>query len=681
MAAKQSNRRYITLVIILIAVCLLFVGQLVNWQLVNGAEYRQIADSYNNYKQVIPAARGEIVDAKGVGLAINETSYNIIFNKLYVDKDTQNDLILEMINLFNKEGEKWIDELPIVVTDEEYQFVPGQEAAVERLKKDYRLNSYATAGDCINRMAGPRWYNCENYSTRDKRNILSVCYNMNKNGYNYGTPYVFATGVSPRMVAAVSENSGELQGVQVSMDSNRRYENGTLAPHIIGTIGAISQEEYEKKKDTGQYKLNSKIGKSGIEAALESVLIGTQGERNVQTTNDGSVVNSVVTTPAHSGNTVFLTIDAGLQDVARQALEAACTAAGGKAKPGETVTASVVMLDVEDFSVLCAQSYPGYDLDRAFKNKDYYSSLVENEAERPLIARAFEGIYPIGSTMKPAVALAALEEKTIDENTVYDCERTYMRFAPSFEPTCLGRHGHLSLDRALAVSCNIFFYETGYNLGIQSMNEYQTRLGLAAKTGVEIPESKGVLAGPKERMEIGGEWYQGDTIMSAIGQSDNLFTPIQLATYCATIANNGQRLKTHLVKKTMDYSRQVLISENTKENTEQAALLGVSQENLDIVKSDMRGVVTRADGTAFSTLGAYDVPVAAKTGTAETFESDGVTHATDHVTLMVFAPYEDPKIAIGIIIEHGASGTYTANIAKALMDEYFTNVNPSAKSR
>lgn len=676
MKNKSINKRYLILTAIFITACIIFVLQLLNWQVVNGQEYLQKANSSNSYTQTISAPRGEILDRNGVGLAINTNSYNVVFNKIYVDEDSENDLILQLIDIFNSKGEKWIDELPIVIENGEYKFKDGEDSAVAQLKSDYRLNSYATAENCIDRMASKQWYNCENYSMEEKREILSVHYNMNQTGYDYGTPYVFASNVSNNMVAIISENSAQLPGIQISTDSQRSYPNGTIAPHIIGTIGAISKSEYESKADTGLYQLDSRIGKTGIEAALEDTLIGTPGEKQFETTSDGSTSDSTVTIPASAGDTVYLTIDSRLQEVAAQALEQACTSAQKKAKKGEIVTGSVVMLDVNDFSVLCAQSYPSYDLNKAYTDKNYYSDLSTDEVNKPLIARAFEGTYPIGSTMKPAVALAALEEGVITPSTVFNCTHTYMRFAPGFTPTCLGTHGYLSLDRALAVSCNIFFYETSYQLGINTLNEYQTRLGLGQKTGVEIPEQAGVLAGPKEREAGGGTWYQGDTVMAGIGQSDNLITPIQLATYCATIANDGTRLKTHLVEKTTDYSRQNILSENNSDNAEVMADLGVSQENLDIVKSDMRGVVTRSDGTAHSTLGSYDIPVAAKTGTAESFQSDGVTSATDHVTLMVFAPYDDPQIAIGIVLEYGSSGTYTANIAKALMDEYFTEVNP-----
>eukprot|EP00826_Nyctotherus_ovalis_P002027 TRINITY_DN10385_c0_g1_i1.p1 TRINITY_DN10385_c0_g1~~TRINITY_DN10385_c0_g1_i1.p1 ORF type:complete len:409 (+),score=-26.89 TRINITY_DN10385_c0_g1_i1:152-1378(+) len=375
--------------------------------------------------------------------------------------------------------------------------------------------------------------------------------------------------------------------------------------------------------------------------------------------------------PAVSGDTVYLTVDAKLQKIARDALKENVDNAKKGAKSGEAVTGSVVMLDVEDFSVLCAQSYPSYDLSRYYEDRGYYNELIKDETNKPLFFRAFEGTYPIGSSMKPAVALAALEEGKITPATTYYCNHRYTRFAPSYSPKCLGTHGSTDLAKGMAVSCNIYFFETGYHLGITNMNVYQTRLGLGQKTGVEINERAGILAGPAEREAAGGTWYDGDTIAASIGQSDNMITPLQLATYCATIANDGKRLKTHIVKKVTDYSRQVVKSETTKDNAEVKDELKVSQQNINEVKSAMRGVVDRSDGTANKTLGYFSVPIAAKTGTAEVYKPGTNQLATDHVTLIAFAPYDKPKVALGITIEHGGRGTYCTNIAKALFDGYF----------
>ena len=660
--------RYLTCAVVVVLIFVGFTARLIDWQIVNGDLYREKANSTNTYNVKISPSRGEILDVNGVDFAINTSGYDIVFNKIYFKSGTENDIILTLIKLFNSKGQKWIDKLPIIVDENgNYAFVPGKEDEIATLKKDYRLNNYASAQDCINMLSSEKWFNCKLADVNEKRDVLSVRYNMNKTGYNRENNYIFGESVSDEIVAIVSENNQKLQGVQPKLFPVRKYVNGTLAPHIVGTIGAISQEEYNEYKGSGTYSLDSKIGKSGIEKALEKNLMGKEGMQVIETTADGETVSVKETQNAISGNTVYLTIDARLQRIARDVMNANIPAAA--AQVGTNVSAGVAMLNVKDFSVLCAQTYPSYDLSGYYEDNDYYNDLLEDPSN-PLYSRVFEGAYTIGSTMKPAVALGALEEGVITDSTAFYCNHVYQRFAPAYTPLCMGTHGNVSLQRAMAVSCNIFFYETGFQLGIDDMNVYQSRLGFGQKSGVEIYERSGVLAGPKERQEAGGTWYDGDTIAAAIGQSDNLVTPIQLATYAATIANDGVRLRTHLVSKITDYSRQTVILDNTDpENIEVMDNLGVSDENLQIVQQAMRGVVTRSDGTASYTFGTYEIPVAAKTGTAENTDD-----SPDHSTLIAYAPYEDPQVAVGIIVEHGKSGTWPGNIARALFDGYFKNI-------
>ena len=253
----------------------------------------------------------------------------------------------------------------------------------------------------------------------------------------------------------------------------------------------------------------------------------------------------------------------------------------------------------------------------------------------------------------------------IDTSTQFRCGYTYYNAdMPDFHPLCMGTHGYLNVIEALTVSCNIFFYDTGYNLGIDNMNLYQRKLGLGELTGVEIYESDGTLAGPDEKED----WYGGDTIMAAIGQSDNLITPVQLATYAATIANNGTRLRTHVVDKITDYSRQTVLEETKPEVVEENIF---DQEVLETVKGAMRNVVTSPSGTGYYSYGSYEIPIAAKTGTAQTYLPNSNEYDVDNITLIAYAPYDDPQIAIGIIMEHGGKSVYAANVAKAIMDGYF----------
>jgi penicillin-binding protein 2 len=423
----------------------------------------------------------------------------------------------------------------------------------------------------------------------------------------------------------------------------------------------ITQEEYEAKaEENKEYGFNDSIGKFGLELAYEDILKGVGGEKIVQKDSDGNVTGETQTVNAKPGKTLYLTIDKDLQTVANKALAKQVKAAKANGKSEGTghgedcETGAVVMLSVKDFSVLAAASYPTYDLNKYSKYGKYYVSLAKDK-NSPMYNRAFVGSFAPGSVFKPCVAGAALQEGVISKNTQITCSK-YYNYYPSNPVACMGTHGAINLNTALTKSCNYYFAETGRKLGINTMYLYAERFGLGEKTGLEISESSGFLAGRDSTT-----WTDGNTVQAAIGQSDNAFTPVQLATYVATIANNGTRLKTHLVKEIRNYERTKVIEENTAEIVDNA---GISKANLKIVQQGMRSVVSDPSGTAYSVFGNYKVAVAAKTGTAE-------NSGSDHTVFICYAPYDKPEVAIAVVLEHGAYGRYSMGVAKALLDEYF----------
>ena len=316
------------------------------------------------------------------------------------------------------------------------------------------------------------------------------------------------------------------------------------------------------------------------------------------------------------------------------------------------------MLDVKDFSVLAAASFPTYDISK-YSDYDYYSSL-SNDETTPLYSRTFDGAFAPGSVFKPCVALAGLEEGKITKDSVITCTQDY-DYYPTDIVKCMGYHGDTSLNKALAVSCNYYFAEVGRRLGINTIYSYAEKFGLGLPTGVEINESTGILAGRDSK-----SWTAGNTVQAAIGQSDNAFTPAQLATYVATIANNGTRLQTHLMKKITSYDRKKTIKENNESNVEVKSTLKVNEENLKAVQKGMWSVCNESDGTAYDVFSNYGVTVAGKTGTAE-------NSGTDHTVFMCYAPYEKPEVAIAVVVEHGSMKKYSTDVAKALLDKYFYN--------
>lgn len=264
--------RYATLGGILLACMGVFVYRLVDWQLINGEQYLQQADATYVSTINLSAARGEILDTNGNPLAVNKTGYNVTFDQTYLDSDNQNNVIKNLIHLLDQRNEPWIDELPIVINNKgEYTFIEGKEAEIAELKgKNFlNLNSYATAEMCMEQLI--ELYNIEGFSAEDTRDICSVRYNMTRKMFSISNPYTFAEDISKDTASIIQENSTNLAGVTIEITTVREYKDGMLAPHLIGTTGSLTEEEYQTLKDEG-YAYNDKIGKSGIESAFEEEL-------------------------------------------------------------------------------------------------------------------------------------------------------------------------------------------------------------------------------------------------------------------------------------------------------------------------------------------------------------------------------------------------------------------------
>ena len=668
---KFLQRRSVICIIITVLIFCGFGVQLFKWQILEGDNYREVAKRSTAYTVKAEATRGEILDCNGKGLAVNKTGYKIVLDKLFVEQDKLDKNILTLISLMEKGKEEWIDILPIKVVGNSYAFNTDKYDEIKTLKSEDFLNlkTSDSAEKCINLLC--ERYKVEKQKTKEKtRQLLSVRYNMERTYYSNTNPYVFATDISNNMVAIVSENMQGVRGVEIQTYLTRFNPQGDIAPHILGALGKINQEEYEEKTNEGKdYGYNDSIGKFGLELAYEDTLKGVGGEKIVQKNSDGNVTDLVQGVNAKPGDTLYLTIDEKLQSVANKALETQVKAAKANglaqslysgAHHGEDCeTGAVVMLDVRDFSVLAAASYPTYDLNKYSKYGDYYVSLAKDKTA-PMYNRAFVGSFAPGSVFKPCVACAALQEKVISPSTHITCTK-YYNYYPSNPVACMGTHGSIDLNSALSHSCNYYFAETGRKLGIDTMYQYAQRFGLGEKTGLEVAESNGFLAGRDSRT-----WTDGNTVQAAIGQSDNAFTPVQLATYVATIANDGTRLKTHLVKKITNYQRTKTLYKYDSKNPEIMDTSGVSMKNLKTVQEGMRSVVSSTGGTAYSVFGNYKVDVAAKTGTAENAGSD-------HTVFICYAPYDKPQVALAVVLEHGAYGRYSMGVAKALLDEYFKN--------
>lgn len=666
---KFIQKRTVICLIIVTVIFLGFVARLFSWQIVEGSYYKELAQKSTAYTVTTDATRGEILDRNGKGLAVNKSCYRVELDKLFLDPDTTDKSILKLISLMEKAEEKWIDVLPIEISQGKFVFKKDSASEIKTLKSEEFLNlkNKDTAQLCMTLLT--ERYKLQNIENKeDLRNLASVHYNMEKTGFSNTKPYTFAEDISSSTVSIISENTQNITGIEVQTYLERYNPDGDLAPHILGALGSITSEEYQEKKAQGKdYGYNDVIGKFGLEYAYEEKLKGVAGEKIVQKNSKGSITDVVQTNDAKPGETLYLTIDSKLQKVACDSLAEQIkearkngkiqAAAYGKGRGEDCETGAVVMLSVKDFSVLAAASYPTYDLNKYSEYGSYYVKLATDKTS-PMYNRAFVGSFAPGSVFKPCVACAALEEKILTPTTQINCTKYYNYYSAN-PVACMGYHKNISLNTAVAKSCNYYFAEAGRLLGIDTMYLYAEKFGLGEKTGLEVDEGRGFLAGRDST-----QWLDGNTVQAAIGQSDNAFTPVQLATYTATIANDGVRYRTHLVKEIRNYQRDSIIYRYDSNHPEVVDTVGVSQKNLNEVQKAMRSVVSSESGTANAYLGDFPVKVAGKTGTAE-------NSGSDHTVFICYAPYDDPEVALAVVLEHGASGKYSMTVARALLEAYF----------
>ncbi len=666
MHVKITAKRRIAAICVMLFFFSFFAFDLVKLQIIDGEEYAAASSAVSEKTASISAARGEIVDTDGNPLVYNDQGYSVIFDYAYFpsakEQEKRNEIIIELIRLFEANSLEWLDDLPLVFdANGVIQFKEDSESLIKEMKSEsmLHLNEYATAQDCFDALIDR--YDLQGYSASDARKIASVCYEMKRIYFSVSSPYTFAMDVPDEIISRIKENSNFYQGVDVQVVPVRKYADGKLAPHILGRIGAIDAEEYKEKKSEG-YKITDYIGKSGIESAMEEYLRGIDGQATVYTDDEGNSTTQVTTDPQH-GNTVVLTISSGLQKVLANSLEQALLDyAGTKGNMVENAGAAVV-IDCRTGAILGSASYPTYDISTYSEN----AAKLNTAAGSPLWNRALLSTYATGSTMKPSVAVAALEEGIISKDTTVYCSGMFTYLGQNFK--CEQSHDTRFLDvvNAIDESCNTFFYEVGDILGIEKMNEYRILFGLGSKTGCELGEASGVLDSPEYRNSINQDWLPGYTVQSAIGQAGNLFTPIQLANYCATVANGGTRYKTHFVKsiKSSDYSQTIMETKPTV-----VVETGISKETLETVKQGMLQVGTT--GYCSSYFKGLPVQVAAKTGTSQEIRNlDGISVKINNGFLIAFAPYDNPEIAIAAVGEGMTSGVFVAPVVAAVVDYYF----------
>ncbi len=654
--------RAVALIVLPILLACALLLALYSLQVVNRAAFQEQNRDTVTRVETVSAARGNILDRYGRVLVTNAVSYDVhIERSVLVTDPDPNGILLELIDLTESGGVRHTDTLPITA-DAPFAFTEMDDIQAGRMADwlaHFELEELS-AGEVMDWMRN-HYAIPEDYTPARARLAAGVRWELELRTLFGIVDYVFAAGLDQEMIAAVSERC--YPGVTVTVGSRRAYRT-PYAAHLLGRIGPMDSQQVEKYTALG-YPMNALVGQDGAEAAFEEYLHGVDGRRVTVRSEDGEILSSYYTEEPRAGADVTLTLDLSAQQVTEEALAAEIAKINAdrtkRAKPGETVQlaegGAAVVIQVGTGDILASASYPSFDLSEF---TDHYAQLLADPT-RPMFNRALQGRYAPGSTFKVVTATAGLAEGVITPaTTIYD--RGIIDEYEGYTYTCWtypGSHGTINVKEALQMSCNYFFYITGRNVGIDALDRYAADYGLGRSTGVELYENTGVLASIDYKESVVGEsWYVGDTLQAAIGQSYHLFTPLQLASYAATIASGGVRYAAHLL-----YS--VDGPEGFRKSPEILSTVDADAEIFATLREGM--VMASRYGSASYVFGNYRIPVCSKTGTAQVSED-----AVNNAVFIAFAPMDDPEIALAVVVENGANGYYLAEVARDIFDWYFT---------
>ncbi len=668
----KKNVRYNILYILVYIVGIILIFQLFNLQIVHGEEYLQRANSRLTRETKIRAARGNILDCNGNVLAGNEIKYSLKIYKSKIDEQNLNTTILNAIFVLEKNGDKYNDEFPININPVSFKY--ENQERINKWLEENDLADGTTAEQALEYFIDE--YSLKQYSLEEARKIIAVRYGIDVNGYSSMRGYEISPEVCEKSVAQIEEMNHSFPGINIEYRPIRKYYYSSLASHVLGYVGKIGNEEYTQNEG---YELDDYIGKTGIEYVCEKFLKGKDGLKQTDMSIDGTTTGEYITEEAISGSNVMLTIDAKVQQVAEKALKENIEKInnGDYGEKREVYAGSVVVLNVKTGEVISMVSYPDFE-PQLFV--DGISTEKWNEytvkGRSALINRTMQSAYAPGSIFKMVPAIAGLETGKITKDEQIECAGIY---PGGYKPKCwyyttYGRgHGYLTVSQAIQKSCNCYFYEVGTRIGIDNIEKYATYFGLGQKTNIELPgEISGTLAGKKLYEKLDEAWYYGNTLSAVIGQAENNFTPIQMARYIAMLTNGGKKLDLTIIKDIINNQGESIKTEEIKDYiNKRLGIEKTSEENLNIQKENLKTVlegmqsVTEEGGTAYSVFKDFPIQVGGKTGSAEA--GNDKTNAW----FVGFAPYENPEIAVVVLVENGAHGYYSAEVTKEIMEAYF----------
>ena len=679
MFRKKYSIRYLILLSVFLLAVFIYTGQLLNMQFANAAKYeRQIVNTTTKtYK--VSAVRGEIFDRNGVPLVTNQNIYNLEINGGLFPKSNYIELVVQLVDAIeanNCEVRTKVDSFPVIKTDNGYSYSmvlstsENTRKGFARFLEKNNLDANISASELVTFLTNK--YKLEEYKRDNLLQVIGVCYDLDRADVIGGSYYTLSEDINGELIALLKENSHNYPGIEITLSYKRVYNVPGAASHILGTVGMIYAEDYEEYVQNKEYSMDAIIGRSGVEKAFEEYLRGEDGILERTFDQDGNLIGERYKKEPICGKNVYLTLDIKLQQIAERSLELSierihvnskrwginAQVNGGDAKAG-----AVVVTKPNTGEVLALATYPSYDLTTYSQN---YEELL-NDPTEPLNNRAVMGRYPPGSIFKIATSVALLETESITiTERIQDMGR-YMKYADlGYAPACWifpGHHWAMDIKDALEHSCNYYYYVASERMGIEGLNVYSKHLGLGEYTGIEIGEDRGVLASREYTDSIAKAWVVGDLLQAAIGQGYNVFTPLQTVTMLGTFLNQGTRYSSHLLLKVKEFGAKEYETFYFKK-PEILDEVEISDDTFEAVKLGLKNVIE--SGTAVRLFRNFPVQVGGKTGTAQRHSGE-----SDHATFVAFAPYENPEVAMSVIIENGAHGEWAGYVAEDVLGYYF----------
>lgn len=665
----------------------IIIMRLVNLQIVEGEKYNIDSQRRVLKESTITAPRGKILDRYGVPIAVNRQGFTVEIVKTNVDTQQLNEMLYKLAMIFEKNNIGYKDSLtkyltfaPVTFNGKPIEEIKSWETNKDRLGITKESDIQTTPQGLFKYLREEKFKIDAKYSDEQAYKIMKLRYEILIDNWNFSTggTVLLATDVGIQVIAEIEERHHEFSGVITDVEPMRQYLDAGDEAHVLGYVRAINATQLESLKDEG-YESNDIIGQTGIEKAAERYLRGKDGKKSIEVDISGRLTEQQESVPAIPGSDVVLTLDANIQKVAMESLKRnieKIRVKGDKNNFGDANAGALVALDVNTGEVLAMASYPSFDPQvylAGSEDKAAQLTITElnKDVNKPQFNRAIQGIYAPGSTFKPLVAIAALEEGIITPSQRIRDPGTWTVPAGGWTFKCLEfpnvGHGWLDLKKALETSCNIFFHMVGYNTGIDKLDKWAGYFGLGKKTSIDLPNEVAGYMSSKEVKKLlhdNDDWRPADTAQVSIGQFDNAFTPLQIASYISTIANGGKKYKPYIVKRVIKYDGSIV--NETKPTFEQVP---VKASTIAAVKEGMVAVTQSIDGTAKDYFTDFPYEVAGKTGTAQT-AGKLATHSSNAL-FVAYAPADNPKIAIAVVVERGAWGSNTAPIARDVLDAYF----------